>query len=129
MMTCVSDRSGMASRVMFLIEYDPANVAIPMKRKTMNLLCAENSIILLIIASLLFLRWLMLRMVLMLRMAGLRCWLAFFRHRFLFACRAAAVAHARHAHPARRRLQPAFGINQEVSRGHDPLACLQPTEH
>src|SRR5262245_60758290 len=134
----------MASRVMFLIEYNPANVAIPMKRKTMNLLCAQNSIILSIIASLLFLRRLMLRMIfnlglclrrllhlmlrmifrlrlrrrltarLMLRMAALRCRLAFFRRRFLLACRAAAVIHAGHAHSARRRLQPAFGIDQEV---------------
>src|SRR5262245_19605944 len=144
MMTCVSDRSGMASRVMFFIEYNPASVATPMKRKTMNLLCAQNSIILLITASLLFLRRLMLRMVsiiglclrrllhlmlrvifrlhlrrrlaarLMLRMTGLRRRLTFYRHHFLFACRAAAVIHAGHAHPARRRLQPAFGIDQEV---------------
>src|SRR5215813_4424026 len=160
MMTCVSERSGMASRVMFLIEYNPANVAIPMKRKTMKLLCAQNSIILSIIASLLFLRRLMLRMIfgfwrclrrllhlmlrmifrlrlrrrltarLMLRMAALRCRLAFFRHRFLLACRAAAaVTHAGHAHPASRRLQPAFGIDQEVGCSHDLLARLQAAEH
>src|SRR5262245_49000404 len=152
MMTCVSDRSGMASRVMFLIEYNPASVAIPTKRKTMNLLRAQNSIILSIIASLLFPRRLMPRMVfslgpclsrlihLMLRVifgpgrggrlpALLVLRMIRLRRRFI-ACRSAvAVAHAGHAHSARRRLQPAFGIDQEVGRSHDLLARLQAAEH
>src|SRR5262249_39780516 len=152
MMTCVSDRSGMASRVMFLIEYNPANVAIPMKRKAMNLFRAQNSIILSIIASLLVLRRLMLRM-------GFSFWLCLrlllhlmlrvifgpgrggplpalsvlrmirLRRRFIARRSAAAVAHAGHTHSARRRLQPAFGIDQEVGRSNDLLTRLQAAEN
>src|SRR5215471_12183796 len=146
MMTCVSDRSGMASRVMFFIEYNPANVAIPMKRRTMNLFRAQNSIVLSIIASLLFLRWLMMRMIfglglclrrlihltlrmvfrlrllrrliarLMLRVTCLRRCLAVCPVCPVCpVCRsAAAVIHTGHAHSARRGLQAAFGIDQEV---------------
>src|SRR5215813_3214559 len=140
MMTCVSDRSGMASRVMFFIEYNPPNVAIPMKRKTMNLFRAQNSIVLSIIASLLFLWWLMMRMIfglglclrrlirLMLRMVFRLRLLRRLMDRLMLrvtclrrclavcpVCRsAAAVIHPGHAHSARRRLQPAFGIDQEV---------------
>jgi hypothetical protein len=51
MITWVSERSGIASSLIFLMEYNPHNTAIPIKMKTMNLLWAHHSISLLIMNS------------------------------------------------------------------------------
>src|SRR5436309_9443069 len=128
MMTCVSERSGIASSVIFLIDHTPKSVAIPMKRSTMNLLCAQASMILLIMVML-------LRFLLMLRavcrfglrgslshglMLGMihggslrRCrslWLLL----WLLAC-ASAMIHPRRAHSTCGRFQFALGIDQEIA--------------
>src|SRR6266540_937603 len=134
MMTCVSERSGIASSVMFLIDHSPISVATPMKRKTMNLLWAHASMILLIMASLLLLLLLMLRVILRLgvwRRLPARLMLRVISLRRLLAASsaAAAVTHAGHSHAACRRFQFALGINQEVGRSHDALARLESAKH
>ena len=53
MITWVSDRSGIASSVTFWMDHTPTRVAIPTNNRTMNLLCAHASMILLIMGVLL----------------------------------------------------------------------------
>src|SRR5207247_1429385 len=98
MMTCVSERSGIASTVMFRMDQSPASVAIPTIRNTTNLLWAQRSMILLIMLVL---------------------------SRF---CLMLQVVHPGHTHPADCRFQFAFGVDEEIARRHDPLAGLQAAE-
>src|SRR6516162_6219240 len=50
-MTCVSDKSGIASSLVLLREYQPSIATTPVKRKTRNLLRAQISMIRFIIAN------------------------------------------------------------------------------
>src|SRR5512134_391509 len=50
-MTCVSERSGKASRAMLLIDQTPAKIASPVRASTMNRFRAENAMIRSIMAA------------------------------------------------------------------------------
>src|SRR6516162_2579259 len=126
-MTCVSLRSGIASSGTVFSAQTPVTTATVTSRITTKRFFAEDSMIALITAMSLVRRW-RRRLRGSCRRAGRwHVWHSGHTRRRCAECGAVLMLWG--AHPAGRRFELAFRINQEGARGDDTLAGRQPVCH